>query len=41
LVETVVSQMNRGKAAGLDELMSELLINVHPVLVAILSRFLT
>ena len=39
LVETVVSQMNRGKAPGLDELTSEHLINAHPVLVAILSRF--
>jgi len=38
LVETVVFQMNRGKAAGLDELTSEHLINAHPVLIAILYR---
>ena len=31
--------MKRGKAAGLDELTIEHLINAHPVLVAILSKF--
>ena len=39
LVEIVISQMKRSKAAGLDELTSEHLINAHPVLVAILSKF--
>jgi len=35
LVEAILSQMKRGKAAGLDELMIEHLVNSHPVLVAI------
>ena len=39
LVETVFSQMKRGKAAGLDELTIEHLVHSHPVLVAILSKF--
>jgi len=41
LIETVVSQMKRGKAAGLDELTIERLVHSHPLSVAILSRFLT
>jgi len=39
LVETILSQMKRGKAAGLDELTIEHLDNSHPVLVAILNKF--
>ena len=39
LDETVFQQMKRGKAAGLDELTVEHLVNSHPVLVAIISRF--
>ena len=40
LVENVFSQTKRRKAAGLDELTIEHLVNSHPVLVAILSKFL-
>jgi len=32
--------MKRGKAAGLDELTIDHLVHSHPVLVAILSKFL-
>ena len=39
LVDTILSQMKRGKAAGLDELTIEHLVNSHPVLVAILNKF--
>jgi len=39
LVETILSQMKRGKAAGLGELRIEHLVNSHPVLVAILNKF--
>ena len=39
LVETILSQMKRGKAAGLGELTIEHLVNSHPVLVAILNKF--
>jgi len=39
LVDTILSQMKRGKAAGLDELTIEHLVNSHPVLVVILSKF--
>jgi len=38
LVETVLSQMKRGKAPGLDELTIEHLVNSHPVMVVILSK---
>jgi len=38
LIETVFSQMKRGKAAGLDELTIEHIVNSHPVLVVILSK---
>ena len=38
LVETVFSEMKRGKAAGLDELTIEHLVNSHPVLVVILTK---
>ena len=41
LIETVVSQIKRGKAAGLDELTIEHFVHSHPLSVAILSRFLT
>jgi len=37
LVETVFLQMKRGKAAGLDELTIEHLVNGHPVLVVIIA----
>jgi len=40
LVETVFQQMKRGKVAGLNELTIEHLVNSHPVLVAIISKFL-
>ena len=39
LVDTILSQMKRSKAAGLDELTIEHLVNSHPVLVVILSKF--
>jgi len=39
LVETILSQMKRGKAAGLDELTIEHLVNSHPVWVAIYNKF--
>jgi len=39
LVETVFSKLKRGKAAGLDELTIEHLVNSHPVLVVILAKF--
>jgi len=39
LVEAVFQQMKRGKAAGLDELTIEHLVNSHPVSVAIISKF--
>jgi exonuclease III len=38
LIETVSSQMKRGKAAGLDELTTEHIVNSHPVLMSILTR---
>jgi len=38
LVETVLSQMKRGKVPGLDELLIEHLVNSHPVMVVILSK---
>ena len=38
LIETVSSQMKRGKAAGLDELTIEHIVNSHPVLMSILTR---
>ena len=39
LVDNILSQMKIGKAAGLDELTIEHLVNSHPVLVVILSKF--
>ena len=39
LVESACSNMKRGKAAGLDELTLEHLLNSHPVLLAILAKF--
>ena len=38
LVESVVFTMKRGKAAGLDELTGEHIVNSHPVLISILAR---
>jgi len=37
LVEMVCSKMKQGKAAGLDELTIEHLVNSHPVLISILA----
>jgi len=38
LVERVVFTMKRGKAAGLDELTGEHIVNSHPILISILTR---
>ena len=38
LVETVCCEMKRGKAAGLDDLTIEHIINSHPVLITILAK---
>jgi len=38
LVESVVFTMKWGKAAGLDELTGEHIVNSHPVLISILAR---
>ncbi len=38
LVENVISEMKRGKAAGLDGITVEHLINCHPILPGILAR---
>jgi len=40
LVENILSQMKRGKAAGLGELTIEHLVNSQPVLVAIFKQVL-
>jgi len=37
LIESVLANMKRGKAAGLDELTVEHLINSHPVLLLMLA----
>jgi len=41
LVEAVCCKMKLGKAAGLDELTVEHIINSHPVLISILARLFT
>ena len=38
MVETVIKEMKRGNAAGLDELSVEHLSNSHPILLCILAR---
>jgi len=38
LLEAVCCKMKRCKAAGLDELTIEYLVNSHPVLISILAR---
>jgi len=38
LVETIIKEMKRGKAAGLDGWSVEHLINGHPILPGILAR---
>jgi len=38
LVETIIKEMKLGKAAGLDGLSVEHLINGHPILPGILAR---
>ena len=38
LVETIIKEMKRGKAAGLDGLSVEHLSNSHPILPGLLAR---
>ena len=38
LIENVINDLKRGKAAGLEGLSSELVINCHPILPCILAR---
>jgi hypothetical protein len=38
LVENIINDMKRGKAAGLDGLTIEHLVNCHPILPCILAR---
>jgi len=38
LVETIIQEMKRGKAAGLDDFQCEHLINCHHILQDILAR---
>ena len=40
-MENVIDNLSRGKAAGLDGLTAEHLLNSHPVLPCILSRLFT
>ena len=38
LVEKIVTKMKRGKAAGLDDLTAEHLVNYHPCLPTLLAK---
>jgi len=38
LVEIIIKEMKRGKAAGLDDCLSSIFINGHSIVIGILAR---